>query len=130
MRRAPLILLALLLLGAPALSRAGEEMDEAQNPKEYTDEDSQPLRFASYFVTPVGFLLEWSIVRPIHYLATNTILAHAFDSEYRTETPAAVAELPVPDYLPPRDPVVQPLPLREENLTAAPHSRASVPSGG
>ena len=46
-------------------------MTDRQNPNEYTDEDSQPLRMLSYLVAPVGFLLEWGVARPLHYVATE-----------------------------------------------------------
>lgn len=34
----------------------------------YTDAFSNPLRLAYYFVYPVGFTMEWVIMRPLHYL--------------------------------------------------------------
>src|ERR1700680_4363376 len=106
MRYASLILIAALILGAPVNSRA--DSSESQNPQEYTQEDSQPLRVASYFVAPVGFILEWTVARPLHYIATNTFLAPAMDSEYgeygAEGPPAPIAELPPPDYLPKPEP--------------------------
>lgn len=32
----------------------------------YTDADSEYLKFSSFFVEPVGRLLEWVIFRPVH----------------------------------------------------------------
>jgi hypothetical protein len=32
----------------------------------YTDEDSEYLKVASFFLEPVGQLLEWLVFRPIH----------------------------------------------------------------
>jgi len=120
MRRAALCLLTLLILATPAISRA-DSMNESQKPNEYTQEDSQPLKFASYFVAPIGFVLEWTVTRPMHWVSTNTFLAPVLDSEYGYETtPAPIAELPPPDYLPLHDPVAKPAPLHEENVTPHP----------
>jgi hypothetical protein len=106
MRRVYLFLLATLILGAPLIARA-DEIDESQNPQEYQDgRDAQPLRIVSYFMMPAGFLLEWTVVRPLHYLATETPLAPALDSLAKDEqAPSPIAELPPPDYLPLRDPI-------------------------
>ncbi len=118
-RRGLAILAVAVLLGVPALSRAADELNESQNPQEYTDEDSQPLRLLSYAMQPVGFVLEWTVMRPLHYLASETPLAPALDSEYRFEgPPAAIAELPSPDYLPNHDPITAPPPLRGETTNA------------
>jgi len=126
MRRVILALLAIVVLGVPALCRA-DELDERQNPQAYTDEDSQPLKLSSYFVAPVGFLLEWTVTRPLHYVLEETPLAPAFDSTYSEDTASEpIAELPPPDYLPARDPIPKFHTFREETLTA--HSPASPPS--
>ena len=125
MRRVILALLAIVVLGVPALCRA-DELDERQNPQGYTDEDSQPLKVASYFVAPVGFVLEWTVARPLHYLMEETFLAPATDSTYGEDgAPAPIAELPPPDYLPAHDPIPKFHTFREETLTA--RSPASSP---
>ena len=122
MRRGILVLLAIVILGVPALCRA-DELTEQQNPKEYNDEDSQPLKIVSYFVAPVGFLLEWTVARPLHYVMEDTFLAPATDSAYSEDAPPApIRELPTPDYLPARDPVPK-FHLHEETLAS--HSPAS-----
>ncbi len=124
MRRAILALLAIMILGVPALCRA-DELTEQQNPREYNDEDSQPLKIASYFVAPVGFLLEWTVTRPLHYVMADTFLAPATDSTYSEDTaPAPIRELPAPDYLPARDPIPK-FHLHEEALAS--HAPASSP---
>ena len=38
----------------------------AQADDVYTDEDSEYLKVASFFIEPVGQLLEWLVFRPIH----------------------------------------------------------------
>jgi len=94
MKRLPIVVLALLLLGVPALSRA-DDYNQTRNPEEYTEDDANPLRLLSYFFTPIGFALEWTITRPLHYLASQTFLAPALDSEYSSrEEPLPVTELP------------------------------------
>ncbi len=99
MRRAIIFLCAALILGVPHLARAQYEDTDRQNPNEYTDEDSQPLRILAYFVAPLGFALEWGVARPLHYLATQTFLAPAMNAETRepTFTPPAIAEIPLDD---------------------------------
>jgi hypothetical protein len=96
MWRAIICLCAALIVGVPRPAAAQIEEDK-QNPSEYTDEDSQPLRMLAYFVAPIGFLLEWGVARPLHYLATDTFLAPAMNAETRepTFTPPAIAEIPL-----------------------------------
>ena len=123
MRCAILALLAIVILGVPALCRA-DELTEQQNPQEYSNEDSQPLRVVSYFVAPVGFLLEWTVARPLHYVMAETFLAPATDSMYSEGVPEPIRELPPPDYLPARDPIPK-FHLHEEALAS--HTPASSP---
>ena len=79
MRRAIILLSAALILGAPHLARAQYEDTDRQNPNEYTDEDSQPLRIFAYFPRRSGIALEWGMARPLHYLATKPALAPAHE---------------------------------------------------
>lgn len=77
--------LALLLAMPTAALAQGGPFNDKQNPNEYTNaEDGQPLKFFSYFLAPVGYALEWGVMRPMHYLATKTPLAPALsgDTEY------------------------------------------------
>lgn len=99
MWRAIICLSAALFIGVPNLARAQNIDSDKQNPKEYTDEDSHPLRMFAYFVAPVGFLLEWGVARPLHYLATSTFLAPAMNAETREPTfqAPAIAEIPLDD---------------------------------
>jgi len=41
-------------------------------PDEYDDSQSHPLRVLAYAWHPVGWLAEWAIFRPIHYLVSAT----------------------------------------------------------
>ncbi len=97
MWRAIICLCAALVLGVPNVARAQYTDADRQNPKEYTDEDSQPLRMVAYFIAPIGFLLEWGVARPLHYVATNTFLAPAMSPELREPSfrPPPIAEIPL-----------------------------------
>jgi hypothetical protein len=76
MKCAVVVILA-LLLSWPAISHAqyndtGGQADQDQ----YQDvEDGQLLKVASYLLTPFGMALEWGVMRPLHYLATQTSAA-------------------------------------------------------
>ncbi|HVN29915.1 MAG TPA: hypothetical protein VMT64_15570 [Candidatus Binataceae bacterium] len=88
-----------LIVGVPNPAAAQYSDTDRQNPAEYTDEDSQPLRIVAYIVAPIGFLLEWGVARPIHYVATNTFLAPVFNGDTREPEfrPPAIAEIPLDD---------------------------------
>ena len=63
-------------MGLPALCHAQASYDnDRQNPKQYTNDDSQPVRLMAYVLSPIGFALEWGVTRPLHYIATDTFLA-------------------------------------------------------
>jgi len=96
MRKAALILAAVLLLAAPGFARAQNTGMDKQNPGEYTDDDSQPLKLLSYALAPIGFALEWGVVRPLHYLATDSFLAPILSATTDSDkmTVAPIAELP------------------------------------
>ena len=65
-----------LALAVPLICRAQTDDQDQQNPTQYRDvEDGQLLKLASYFLTPVGMALEWGVMRPLHYLATQTSAA-------------------------------------------------------
>jgi hypothetical protein len=50
-------------------------VDEAN---QYEDAFSNPLRLAYYMIYPVGFTIEWLVMRPLHYLVSRPYLAHFF----------------------------------------------------
>jgi hypothetical protein len=88
--------LALVLGFAPAVNAQYHE--DQQNPGEYNEDDSQPLKIASYFVAPIGFALEWTVARPLNYLANQTPLAPALNPERdKFYGPPRMANLPPPD---------------------------------
>ncbi len=131
MRRAVICVCAALLLAASAATvRAQNEQnfEDQQNANEYTDEDSQPLKVASYFVAPVGVLLEWTVMRPLHYLANETFLAPVFGAE-RYEGAIPTAELPPPDVISEGAPAAAPAPspaAPQAPVTAADAERQGV----
>jgi len=44
----------------------------------YDDSESHPLRLAAYAVYPAGWLLEWTIMRPLHFVVSNPQLEPIF----------------------------------------------------
>jgi hypothetical protein len=44
----------------------------------YDDTQSHPLRLAAYALHPVGYALEWMIMRPIHFVVSNPSLEPVF----------------------------------------------------
>jgi hypothetical protein len=78
MRRAAIIFCAALWIALPTISRAQYNDTDRQNPKEYHDEDSQPLAIVADLLYPVGFAAEWMLARPMHYLASESPAAPIF----------------------------------------------------
>ena len=58
-----LVMILCLTLG-PKLSIAA--------PDEYDDSQSNPFRIAAYLLNPAGFILEWTVFRPFHFLVSST----------------------------------------------------------
>ncbi|MDO8432887.1 MAG: hypothetical protein Q7S58_10820 [Candidatus Binatus sp.] len=78
MWRAAICFSAALVLGLPSFSHAQYNDNDRQNPKEYTDEDSQPLALMADILYPVGFAAEWLLARPMHYVATDSPISGAY----------------------------------------------------
>jgi hypothetical protein len=57
------------LVGAPGAARAHDA---------YDDSESHPLRLIAYAVNPIGWGLEWLIMRPIHFVVSNPQLEPVF----------------------------------------------------
>ena len=106
MKRIAISLLALLALTLPSLAHAQNSMRDSSEygPPPYNDvEDGQLLRIAGYVLAPVGYALEWSVTRPLHHLATDTVLAPVLsgdtDIKYFGET-ANANRLPANTFAP------------------------------
>jgi hypothetical protein len=78
MRRIAIIFCAALWIALPTISHAQYNDTDLQNPKEYHDEDSQPLALFADVVYPIGFALEWAVARPMHYIANDSPVAPVF----------------------------------------------------
>jgi hypothetical protein len=71
-----IICFLILILAGPAITHAQSGDQEQQNPPPYRDvEDGQVLKLVAYILTPVGMALEWGVMRPLHYLSTQTSAA-------------------------------------------------------
>jgi hypothetical protein len=44
----------------------------------YDDSESHPLRIAAYGLYPVGFALEWLLMRPMHFVVSQPKLEPVF----------------------------------------------------
>lgn len=78
MRRVAIIFSAALFVALPAISHAQYNDNDRQNPKEYHDEDSQPLAIAADILYPVGYAIEWLVARPMHWIANDSPATPAF----------------------------------------------------
>src|SRR5216683_657435 len=78
MKRALMLFAAMVLfLSAPRISRAQySSSDDKATAGQYNDaDDGQLLKIVSYALAPVGYMLEWTVTRPLNYAATETPLA-------------------------------------------------------
>lgn len=76
-----------LILAIPAISHAQTNDQDQQNPTQYRDvEDGQLLKLVSYILTPMGMALEWGLMRPLHYLATQTSAAPILSGDNNGES--------------------------------------------
>ena len=78
MRRVVIIFCAVLWIALPTISHAQYNDTDLQNPKEYHDEDSQPLAIFADIIYPIGYALEWAVARPMHYIANDSPVAPVF----------------------------------------------------
>src|SRR5882757_5126059 len=119
MRRAAIILCAALVLGLPTISSAQYNDNDQQNPKEYHDEDSQPLAIVSYLFYPIGYAFEWLVARPLHYVATESPAAPVFKDVDGNDTAP-----------PPPAPIIPDNTLQDWSPTRAPSTSNAVPAWG
>ncbi len=70
-------------------------------PDEYDDSQSHPLRIAAYLLYPIGWLAEWTVFRPFHFLVSATEPQEAFFG-HRPHPPILAEPQPMHDYGPSR----------------------------
>jgi outer membrane protein OmpA-like peptidoglycan-associated protein len=74
---------------------------------EYDDSQSNPLRVAAYLLYPVGFLAEWTVFRPFHFLVSATKPQEAFFGHH-PHPPVLAEPQPLQDYgVTPKVPIKQ-----------------------
>jgi|ERR1700678_524286 hypothetical protein len=78
MRQVAIIFCAALLVALPTISHAQYNDNDQQDPKEYHDEDSQPLALFADLIYPIGYALEWVVARPLHYLSHDSAVAPVY----------------------------------------------------
>lgn len=71
-------MLALTLVVTAPVIVHGEQSDQIGELDQYEDAFSNPLRLAYYMLHPVGFTIEWLVMRPLHYLISRPYLDHFF----------------------------------------------------
>ena len=70
-----------LLLAAFALVAATVAAQPVSAHDAYSDAESHPLKIASYPVAVAGYVLEWLITRPVHFLASQPQLQRPMNYE-------------------------------------------------
>lgn len=64
---------------------------------EYDDSQSNPFRVVAYLAYPVGWLAEWLVFRPFHYLVSATPAEESFFG-HRPHPPILAEPQPIQDY--------------------------------
>ena len=75
---AVLMMASMISLGAQVASAAADRYEDEQ---QYEDAFSNPLRIAYYLIYPVGFSVEWLVMRPFHYIVSRPGLDKVFGYE-------------------------------------------------
>jgi hypothetical protein len=70
------LLTAFALIAALALPGRQAQAHDA-----YSDAESNPLKIASYPVAAAGFVLEWLVTRPVHFVVSQPTLQNVFSYE-------------------------------------------------
>ena len=81
---------------------------------EYDDSQSNPLRIAAYLMYPVGWLAEWVVFRPFHFIVSATEPQEAVFG-HRPHPPVLAEPQPYHDYGPAKK-----VPLKQTNFGAEP----------
>ena len=69
-----LMVASMVSVTAHVASAADRYADEQQ----YEDAFSNPLRLAYYVIYPIGFTVEWLVMRPFHYIVSRPGLDRVF----------------------------------------------------
>jgi len=69
----------LVTLGLATLLLAGTRAAYAHDA--YDDSESNPLRIAAYALHPVGWAIEWAVMRPMHFVVSQPQLEPVFGHE-------------------------------------------------
>lgn len=94
-------------------------------PDEYDDSQSNPFRVAAYLLYPAGFVAEWIVFRPFHFLVSSTESAEAFFG-HEPHPPVISDPRPYSYYsVSPRVPLKAP-PPPPPKVTAAPEAPTEV----
>jgi len=99
---------------------------------DYDDSQSNPLRVVAYLLYPVGFVAEWTIFRPFHFLvsatdAQETFFGHRPHPPILAE-PQTLYDYGMPKTVPPKPaaPAQQPAPAPAQPQAAAPTASENV----
>lgn len=63
------VVVAVGVMAIPATGRAHDAYDDTQ---------SHPLRLAAYAIHPIGFAIEWLVMRPIHFVVSQPSTERVF----------------------------------------------------
>ena len=69
---------SVLFLHAPIVRAYESESTSVDETSQYEDAFSHPLRLAYYLAYPIGFTVEWLVMRPFQYLISRPYLDHFF----------------------------------------------------
>jgi hypothetical protein len=63
------LVVAVGVMAVPATGRAHDAYDDSQ---------SHPLRLLAYAVNPIGYAIEWTVMRPIHFVVSQHSVEKVF----------------------------------------------------
>ena len=89
---------------------------------EYDDSQSNPLRIAAYLMHPVGWLAEWVVFRPFHFIVSATEPQEAVFG-HRPHPPVLAEPQPYHDYGPAKR-----VPLNQTSVGPEPSTARAAPS--
>ncbi|MGD9764355.1 MAG: hypothetical protein AB7V27_11620 [Candidatus Binatia bacterium] len=72
------LMVASMLSFGPAAARGADRYPDEDK---YEDAFSHPLRLAYYIIHPVGYTLEWLVMRPLHFVFSRPKLDKVFGYE-------------------------------------------------